>query len=84
MSRKKSTTPSVEHIITENVMRRLCINARQRARALRSEARPYWLSNRKRMVELKAEAAEFDRLALMLEDCREPNKLRYPANAEEK
>lgn len=82
MSRKKSTAPSVEKILVEQVINRLCINARQRARSLRSEARPYWLSDKKRMIELKARATEFDQLAVMLEELKDPFKIAYPANAE--
>lgn len=82
MGTKRKTTPSLERQLTEKVVERLCIDARARARSIRVEAKPYWISNRDRMRELQSKAAKFDDFAMMLEELKDPPALVYPANKE--
>lgn len=70
---------NIENLIAERVIRRICFGLRARARSLRTEARPYWLSNKTRMHQLKGAAMEFDHFAQLLEDSRTPDKPMFPA-----
>lgn len=72
---------TLENTIADLVFHRLRTRTKARAASLRREARGYWNTNMGRYHELRARAAEFDKLSAMIDEMQ--NDLpAYPANEE--
>lgn len=67
----QATGNKVGELLVEMTIKRIAWRGTLRARELRSQARSCW-QDRKRSIQLKARAMQFDDLAGMLRECLEP------------